>query len=132
MYNKLKELNQKLNTTASINEDIILKFEDELSIKFGIEFKTYLKEFGCLRIKYIEFYGICGDNKSIPSAIYATISMRENINGFPQDLIVFYEDGDGSFNCIDSSDNVYICNYNNCQKTNQTLSEFIYNKVKEL
>lgn len=130
MYSDLKKLD--LDAGSPVSENEIIKFEKELNINFGNEFKTYLKEFGCLDIDYLEFYGICGNNNSIPSAIHATKSKRDNIVEFSKELIVFFEAGDGSFHCVDSEDNVYICHYNECLKIGKTFKEFIYDKAKEL
>lgn len=132
MFEKLKELNIELETTDSATDEKIEKFEKELSIKLGNEYRSFLKEFGTLEIEYFEFYGTYGSNVSLPSAIHATEYARKNIEKFSKDLIVFYETGDGSFYCVDENDSVFLCNYNRCNPVKQTFKQFIFTKVETL
>ncbi len=130
MYREIKNLN--IDSAKPVNDEQIIIFEKELNISFGKEFKTYLEEFGCVSKDYLEFYGICGDNNSIPSAIFATKSMRNNVLNFSKDLIVFYEIGDGSFYCVDSMDKVYLCDYDKVKDINTSFKDFITNKIKNI
>lgn len=130
MYSKIKNLN--IDYAKSVSDEQINIFEKELNISFGNEFKTYLKEFGCISKDYLEFYGICGDNNSIPSAIFATKSMRNNVSGFSKDLIVFYEIGEGSFYCVDSMDKVFLCDYDKVEDIKTSFKDFIINKIKNI
>lgn len=132
MFEKLKELNIELETTNLATDEEIKKFEKELSIKLGNEYRSFLKEFGTLEIEYFEFYGIYDNNSSLPSATYATKYARENIENFPEDLVVFYETGDGSFYCVNENDSVLLCNYNRCNPVKQTFKQFIFTKVETL
>ncbi len=132
MFEKLKEFNIELETTDSATDEEIENFEKVLSIQLGNEYRSFLKEFGTLEIEYFEFYGIYGNNLSLPSAIYATEYTRKNIEKFSKDLIVFYETGDGSFYCVDTNDNVFLCNYNRCNPIRQTFKQFIFAKVETL
>jgi len=132
MYSELKKLGLELETTKSVSIEEINKFEKELSLTFGEELKAYLQEFGCLGVEYLEFYGICGENRSIPSMVHATKSMRNEIDNFPNNLVVFYEDGSGAFYALDESDNVYVCNYNKCEKIEMKLKNFLLQQLKGL
>ena len=132
MYEYLKEINIELESTKVATDLDVENFEKELSIQLGIEYKTFLKEFGTLEVDYFEFYGVIGDNNSVPSAIHATKYTRENIENFPHDLIIFYEVGDGSFYCVNQKDEVYMCNFNRCSFINMTFKEFIIDKIKTL
>ncbi|MCK9337702.1 MAG: SMI1/KNR4 family protein [Arcobacteraceae bacterium] len=130
MYSEIKNLN--IDSAKSVSDEQISTFEKELNISFGNEFKTYLKEFGCISKDYLEFYGICGENNSIPSAIFATKSMRNNVPNFSKDLIVFYEIGDGRFYCVDTNDNVYLCDFDKVTDTNTSFKSFLINKIKNI
>ncbi len=132
MYDNLKNIGLELDVGKPVSDNEISKFEQILSIKFGHEYEKFLKEFGCLSVDYLEFYGICGNNNSIPSAIHATKVMRREINNFSKDLIVVMETGDGSFYALDSNDNVYFCNYTRCKRIDKTFKEFIFEKLEEI
>lgn len=132
MYNDIKNMNLNIDMAKPVTEAEIVKFEAELSVKFGEEYQGFLKEFGCMSVEYLEFYGICGKNTSIPSAIHATKFMRKEVGNFSKNLIVVHEDGSGSFYCIDSDDNVYLCNFNNCEKTGKTFKAFLTQKLQGL
>ncbi len=132
MFEKLIELNIELEITNPATDEEMDEFEKELSVKLGDEYRSFLKKFGTLEIEYFEFYGIYGNNLSLPSAIFATKYARKNIEKFSKDLIVFYETGDGSFYCIDKNDTVFLCNYNRCNPVKQTFKQFIFAKVETL
>jgi len=132
MFEKLKDFNIEMKATGSATDEEIAKFEKELSIRLGDEYKSFLKEFGTLEIEYFEFYGIYSYNNSLPSAIYATKYARENIENFPENLIVFYETGDGSFYCVNENDSVFLCNCNRCNFVEQTFKQLIFTKVETL
>lgn len=130
MYREIKKLN--IDIAKPVSDEQINIFEKELNISFGNEFKTYLREFGCISKDYLEFYGICGDNNSIPSAIFATKSMRNNVSNFSKDLVVFYEIGDGSFYCVNKNDEVYLCDFDRAEKTSYSFKNFLIYKIKNL
>ena len=131
MYSKLNN-NQNITKAKPVTDGEIAKFEQELSTTFGDEFRTYLKEFGCISIDYLEFYGICGGNDKIPSAIHATKAMRKHITALPINLVVFYEIGDGSFYCVDNDDEVFFCEYDRCTKANQKFKDFLFKTIGEI
>jgi hypothetical protein len=132
MYEDLKKINIEIETSKGATDDIIEKYEQELSVKFGKEYKAFLKEFGTLSVEYLEFYGIIGENSSVPSAIHATKFARKNIENFPVNLVVFLDVGDGSFYCVDNKDKVYLCNYNNCKFVDETFKDFLFKQVNSL
>jgi len=132
MFEKLKELKIDITATKPASSAEIEMFEKELSVKLGNEYKSFLKEFGTLEVEYFEFYGVFQDDNSLPSALFATKYARKNINNFPQNLIVFYETGDGSFYCVKEDDSVFLCNYNRCNPIGKSFKEFIFEKVETL
>lgn len=132
MYSNIKNMKLNLETTELARQKDIELLEKELSVKLGEEYKNFLMEFGTLEVEYLEFYGFFKDNLSLPSAIYATKYMRDTIDDFDKELVVFYESGDGSYYNVDSNDYVYHCTYNRCNKLNIKFKEFIFNKLEEL
>lgn len=132
MFERLKDFNVELEVTDPATNEDIDNFEKELSLRLGNEYKSFLKKFGTLEVEYFEFYGIYSDSNSLPSAIYATKYARENIENFPEDLVVFYETGDGSFYCVKEDDSVFLCNYNRCNSIRKSFKEFIFEKVGTL
>lgn len=132
LENQAKALNIAFDKGTPATDEEISTMQEKLGINLGEEYKQFLKEFGFLNMGYLEFYGICGDNNAIPSAIFATLSMREKIPNFTRDLIVIGDIGNGSFYCIDCKDNVYFCQYDEAKKLNQTLGEFLSNQMQKL
>lgn len=132
MYRDIKNLGLKIESTAPATNENIQDFESKLSVRLGEAYKKFLQEFGTLEVKYLEFYGYFKDNAGLPSAINATLYARDTIENFPEDLIVFYESGDGTFYCVNERDDVFMCNYNRCQKINESFKAFITNKIKSL
>ena len=106
MYDEIKDLGLELDFTTPATDKDIEEFENKLSITLGEQYKTFLKEFGTLEVEYLEFYGYFKDNKGLPSSISATLIARETIEKFSQDLIIFYERGDGTFYLINMRRNV--------------------------
>jgi len=132
MYENIKEMKVDLVISGGISEEKIIYFSKELEIEFGIEYTSFLKEFGTLSIEYLEFLGICGENNSIPSSIYSTKKARKEIKNFRNDLIVIYEIGDGTFYAIDKEDRVFFCDYNNSELQEKSFKEFILSKIEKL
>lgn len=130
MYSKLKKLD--INYSAGVKEEDILKFENRLNVKFGYRYKEFLKEFGCLSMKYLEFYGICGNNSSVPSAIHATLERRKLNNNFPLNMIVIFETGNGVVYTIDAHDKVYKFDLNEVVNTKVYFDQFIINEIQKL
>lgn len=132
MYEEIKNLGLELDFTTPATDENIEEFENKLSIKLGEQYKTFLKEFGTLEVDYLEFYGYFKENKGIPSSIWVTLNARETIENFSEDLIVFYERGDGTFYCVNGKDEVFECNYNRYNKIDKFFKDFIINKIKNI
>lgn len=131
MFEQIESLDN-LVKAGPVDESDISKYEKELKVFFGEKYKHFLMKFGCLSVEYLEFYGICGENSSAPSAIFVTKKMREDLDFFPGDLIVIHEVGDGTFYCVDSNDRIFFCNYHECNKIDDSFADFLLNKIKEL
>lgn len=97
--------------------------EEKLKLKFGPAYRRFISKFGCVASGANELYGVCGDNDAIPSAIHATISAREDLQ-FPRNLWVIADDGGGRKFCVDSSDNVYLCDRTTCSKLDKSFEDF--------
>jgi len=130
MYDEIKTFGLHLETTEKATETNISEFENKLGIKLGKEYKSFLLEFGTLEVEYLEFYGYFKDDSSLPSAINSTLYHRESIENFPNDLIVFFESGDGSFFCVDRDDEVYKCTYNRCTKVEKKFKDFLIERIR--
>lgn len=130
MYSKLKKL--PINYSAGVTKEDILKFENILGVKFGHKYKEFLKEFGCLNIEYLEFYGICGDNNSDPSTIHATLEKRKLNDNFPLNMVVIFEIGNGVAYTVDEQDKVYKVDLNEVVSTQLYFDQFIINKIEKL
>jgi SMI1-KNR4 cell-wall len=101
----------------------IRSHEQNLGLKFGPNYKLFLSKYGCVVAGPNELYGVCGDNASIPSAIHATLSARRDPR-FPRNLLVIGNDGSGRKYCVDSYDNVFVCDRNTCVKSGQSFENF--------
>ncbi len=91
MYSKIKKCKFSVISAKPIDIRDIERFEKDLDFTFGNEYRKFLEQFGCLSIDYLEFYGICGNNESVPSAVYMTKRMREDLDFFPENLVVIHE-----------------------------------------
>ncbi|MEA3497873.1 MAG: SMI1/KNR4 family protein [Campylobacterota bacterium] len=132
MYSDIYNIKANIEKSKPATNEIIEDTQKQLGIFFGKEYREFLKEFGCLSVEYLEFYGICGSNSSAPNMLYVTLKFREEMPSFSKELIVIYEVGEGSFYCVDKNDKIYLCNYDNCQRVDKTFREFLYEKVGEL
>lgn len=101
----------------------INRYEKQLNLKFGPAYKKYISKFGCVASGANEIYGLCGDNKSIPSAIHSTRSARRDPQ-FPRNLWVIADDGSGRKYCADSEDQIYFCDQNSCSQLDKTFEDF--------
>jgi hypothetical protein len=108
---------------ASVSTADIQRHERNLKLRFGPEYKQYVSKYGCVAAGPNELYGLCGDNASIPSAIHATTSARRD-SKFPRNLLVIADDGRGRKFCIDSNDEIFVCDRDNCVKIDQSFEDF--------
>lgn len=131
MYEELHKLGFKLDSGKGASETQISDLESKLGIKIGEQYREFLKEFGVLSVEYLEFYGIAKSDDCIPSAVFATLSAREDID-FYKDFVVVQDIGEGSFYCIDSNDNVYLCEYGEFDKPKDLKMKFKDFLIKEI
>ena len=120
---KLLESKESENSGFVSNADI-QRYEKNLGLQFGPNYKQFVSKYGCLVVGSNELYGLCGDNKSIPSAIHATLSARRE-KQFPLNLLVIGDDGSGRKYCVDSKDEVFLCDRNQCTPTGQSFEDFV-------
>jgi len=83
---------------------LIDKAERALGLKFPPTYRKFLEVLGCGDIDGLEFYGVINDefeNSSIPNAIWLTLDERKA--GLPNNLILVYGAGDGTYYAIDTS-----------------------------
>ncbi len=124
--------NKQFDKANPVSEETLTKFEDELSLKFGSQFRSYLKEFGALTVEHYEFYGICGSNNSIPSAIHATKQSRKYSPQFPKNLIVFSERGDGVLYVVNEDDQVYLYDGGELTDIQQSFNDFVIGMIENI
>ncbi len=132
MYDEIKLFDLNIEASGSVEKNIIEKYEKELGLEFGIQYKIFLEVFGCLNIEYLEFYGICGNNNSIPSSIHATKELRKYKMNLPSDFVLFYEIGNGISYCTNNKDEVYKLDLDNITNTNKDFKQFILDEIKKL
>lgn len=122
---KLENLLESIsfNQANSVSAGDIQLHERNLELQFGPTYKLFLSKYGCITAGSNELYGVCGDNASVPSAIHATLSARRDPN-FPRDLLVIAEDGRGRKFCVDSHDDIFVCDLNTCVKSGQSFENF--------
>jgi hypothetical protein len=134
MMDEIKKLILGLDCDAAVSasESTIHGFETGLNMKFGPQYTAFLKEFGTLRVCCFEYYGICGDNNSVPSAVHVTLMNRRHIDKFPSDLVVFSEAGNGVLYCVDASDKVFSFDGGIAHEVGMTFVEFLKKQVGQL
>jgi len=119
---KLLESRESENSGPVSSADI-QKHEKNLGLQFGPKYKQFVSKYGCLVSGANELYGVCGDNKSIPSAIHATLSARRD-SQFPLNLLVIGDDGSGRKFCVDSKDEVFRWDRHLFERTGQSFEDF--------
>lgn len=103
--------------------ELIDKAERFLDVRFPDDYREFLKRWGTLSIGPFEFYGLCGDdfiNSSVPDAIWFTNLERKN-QGFPKELVVFYNDEGDEYYCLDTS---------NSKKSHVVVWDVIFRKIR--
>ena len=122
---KLEKLlaSMSFDQSGPVSAAEIQRHEKNLRLKFGPDYKLFLSKYGCLTAGPNELYGVCGDNASIPSAIHATQSSRRDPK-FSRDLLVIADDGGGRKFCVDSYDNIFLSDRNNCVKSGRSFDDF--------
>jgi len=83
---------------------LVEKSEKMLGLKFPPTYKKFLHTLGCGDIEGLEFFGIINDdfeNSSVPDAIWLTLDERKK--GLPNNFILVYAAGDGTYCAIDTS-----------------------------
>lgn len=132
MYSKIKKLDLNLEVSSRATNEDIENFENNLSLKLGEEYKSFLLEFGTLEVEYLEFYGFTKNEESSLNAQKITKEHRKSVENFPKNLLVFFDAGDGSYYCVNSNDEVFRCIYNRCSKLDVTFKKFLYQKIESL
>jgi hypothetical protein len=122
---KLEKLltSKSFDHSGPVSAAEIQQHEENLRLKFGPCYKRFLSKYGCVAMGPNELYGVCGDNLAIPSAIHATLSARRNPK-FPKNLLVIGDDGSGRKFCVDSHDNIFVCDRNTCMQSGQSFEDF--------
>jgi len=99
-------------------------FEQELGLVFPKPYAEFLAQYGCVSMGSKEIYGICGDNSSVPSAIHATTTARED-GKFPTNLIVIADNGAGRKFCLDPEGMVHFHDFGRLTPLNKDFETFV-------
>lgn len=87
--------------------EMVSAAEARLGIKFPPSFREYLLEWGNLSFDGCEYYGLTRnadfDNAGVPNCIWFTLRKRLTVD-LPHNLIVFRNDNDEEYMCINTDD----------------------------
>jgi hypothetical protein len=81
------------------DEDLVLKAEKYLGVRFPPTYREFLKTLGCGDIDGKEFYGLINErfeNSSVPNAIWLTSNLRRKY-GTPPTLVFIAESAEGYY-----------------------------------
>lgn len=95
---KYSEILPDSNTIKSASK--ILNFD------FGNQLNFYLREYGYLSYKFIEFNGINQKQKNNSDLVVQTLNLRK-IYPYTSKYVSFVDLGDGDYILVDEKDNVY-------------------------
>lgn len=87
------------------SDELVLKAEDALGIKFSNQYKDFVLKFGAGSFGAEEFYGVIDEDfedSSTPDAVWMTLSERQESN-LPENLLVVYHTGGEEMFCLDYS-----------------------------
>ena len=132
MFNILQNSILDIEYSGAIDNNLINKYEQILDVKFGSEYRTFLSKYGCLSVEYLEFYGICRNNKAVPSSIHVTQEIRKLKKNLPLNLVIFYELGNGVYFGVNENDNVYKIYLDDVVDIQQSFKSFVIEKIKQL
>lgn len=95
------EMASKCIASSDIN-----KIESKLSFQFGPELKNYIKQYGYLAYKHVEFMGITSALMERSDMVKQTLWLHSK---YPEtsNYILLESQGDGFYIIVDKKDNVY-------------------------
>ena len=87
------------------SEAMIAAAESELGLSFPASFREYLLRWGNLSFDGYEYYGLTQSSDfkkaGVPNCVWFTLRKRADV-GLPHSLVVFRNDNDEEYVCIDS------------------------------
>jgi antitoxin YobK len=93
-----------IDVSGAIDDELILKAEEYLDLRFPISYKEFLRRYGSLGLGPDEIYGIINENfqnSSIPNGVWYTQKKRNEID-FPKNLFVIFNADGVELYCIDT------------------------------
>lgn len=88
------------------SEEMVAAAEEKLGVEFPPTFREYLMRWGNLSFGAYEYYGLTRnadfENASVPNCVWFTLRKRIQV-GLPQSLIVFRNNNDEEYICIDTN-----------------------------
>lgn len=106
MCKKMKSLIDSLGDECDIlgtfQEEDVMELERRLGVKLPNSYCAFLKDYGCLAVAGLEFYGLVhGEPRTVPSVIFSTRRLRE-LASLPHHLVPVMCDDDCTF-ALDTS-----------------------------
>jgi len=77
-----------------------------LNFNFGKQLNFYLKEYGYLSYKFIEFNGVNQKQKNNSDLVVQTLNLKKTFQ-ITDKFVSFVDMGDGDYILVDENDNVY-------------------------
>lgn len=87
-------------------EELILKAEDALGLRFPATYRQFLLDYGAGNFGPAEFYGVIDEDwedSSVPDGVWYTLSERRQ-SGMPVDLVLVGDTGTGELYVLDVSE----------------------------
>ncbi len=100
----MKKYEEHTDFSGPVSDSRIQQEEAALELKFPVDYRHFLKQYGAGVFEGCEIYGIVPekDTKAIPNGMWATAYLREKMQ-MPQEYIAIGFDGFGGYYCIDTS-----------------------------
>lgn len=100
----IKKYEEYTDFYGPVSDSRIEEEEEALGLKFPMDYRHFLKNYGAGDFESCEIYGIVPekDTKCIPNGMWATACLREK-KQMPQEYIAIAFDGFGDYYCIDTS-----------------------------
>lgn len=116
-----------VKTVGGANDKLVAAAEEKLGLKFGTQYRAFLKKHGAMSKGSEEIYGVTVDENSSLSVVKFTLSQREIDSSFPNSVAVISPLGNGDHYVVDSGDTVslYIHSSHSLKATGKDFNAFL-------
>jgi hypothetical protein len=86
-------------------EELVVRAEDVLGVRFPPSYRRFLQDFGCLSVSSEEIYGIVDEDLlrgPVPNGIWATLDERKKF-GLEKQFVILGSTGSGGWYALDTS-----------------------------